>query len=202
MPAQAKRPAQAKGPAQAKRPRPAELGPQPENPQQLIIDGAVVENAWRLLPQAEDDVEITPEALAPGRVILPYKLWRSLRDGLAERAHEIGVWLDSDEGAELLGADAEALPLVAVHFPAFADGRGFTTGRLLRERYGFDGELRAVGAFMRDQLTYLRRCGFNAFAYEGQQPLTGLLESLQDFSDSYQAAVDQSLPLFRRRGLA
>ncbi|SHE68503.1 Uncharacterized conserved protein, DUF934 family [Microbulbifer donghaiensis] len=182
-------------------PKPAN-SPQPENPAQVIIDGAVIENAWRLLPQADDDVEITADSLAPGNVILPYKLWRSLRDDLAERAHEIGVWLDSDESAELLGEDAKSLPLIAVHFPAFADGRGFSTGRLLRERYGFEGELRAVGAFMRDQLTYLRRCGFNAYAYEGQQPLAGLLESLRDFSDSYQAALDQPLPLFRRRGLA
>ncbi|SDZ83568.1 DUF934 domain-containing protein [Microbulbifer marinus] len=188
-------------PAQAKKPKPAKLGPQPENPAQVIIDDAVAENVWRLLPQAEGDVEITGESLASGNVILPYKLWHNLRDELAERAHEIGVWLDSDESAELLGEDAKALPLIAVHFPAFADGRGFTTGRLLRERYGFDGELRAVGAFMRDQLTYLRRCGFNAFAYEGQQSLENLLESLHDFSDSYQAALDQPLPMFRRRAV-
>ncbi len=189
-------------PAQAKRPKPANLGPQPANPAELIIDGTVATNEWRLLPQNDGETEITAESLAPGQVILPYAIWKALKGDLAGRKSEIGVWLDSDESADLVGEDAKKLPLIAVHFPAFADGRGFTAGRLLRERYGFAGELRAVGAFMRDQLTYLRRCGFNAFAYEGQQSLANLLESLHDFSDSYQAALDQPLPMFRRRALA
>ncbi|WP_193164441.1 DUF934 domain-containing protein [Microbulbifer hainanensis] len=180
-------------------PKPAELGPQPANPEQLIVDGAVADNEWRLLPRSDDDATISADTLATGKVILPYSLWSDLREDLAGRKNEIGVWLDSDESADLIGDAAAELPLIAVHFPAFADGRGFTAGRLLRERYGFTGELRAVGAYMRDQLTYLHRCGFNAFAYEGEQPLAGLLDSLQDFSESYQAAVDQKLPLFRRR---
>jgi len=183
-------------------PKPANLGPQPANPAELIIDGAVTENEWRLLPQDDGETAITAASLATGKVILPYAIWKALKGDLSGRRAEIGVWLDSDETADLIGRDAKDLPLIAVHFPAFADGRGFTAGRLLRERYGFGGELRAVGAFMRDQLTYLRRCGFNAFAYEGEQPLAGLLDSLQDFSDSYQAGLDQPLPLFRRRGLA
>ena len=177
-------------------------GPQPANPEQLIIDATVVDNQWRLLPQTGDEFALQAESLAPGKVILPYSVWQPLREELSARSNEIGVWLDSDESAELIGEFAASLPLIAVHFPAFADGRGFTTGRLLRERYGYTGELRAVGAFIRDQLTYLRRCGFNAFAYEGEQPLAGLLDSMSDFSDSYQAAADQPLPLFRRRGLA
>ncbi|WP_308367173.1 MULTISPECIES: DUF934 domain-containing protein [unclassified Microbulbifer] len=185
-------------------PKPAssgKAGPQPANPAQLILDGRIAANEWRLLPQTDEEAGITAESLAPGKVILPYSLWQPLRSALAPRKAEIGVWLDSDETADLIGKNAGELPLIAVHFPAFADGRGFTTARLLRERYGYQGELRAVGAFMRDQLTYLRRCGFNAFAYEGEQPLSGLLESLNDFSESYQAAVDQPQPLFRRRGL-
>ncbi|WP_237056725.1 DUF934 domain-containing protein [Microbulbifer sediminum] len=182
-------------------PKPAKTGPQPQNPAQLIRDGRVVRNEWRLLPADDENAAITAEALAPGKVILPLPVWRRLREDLAERGDEIGVWLDSDETADQLGDDAGQLPLVAVHFPAFADGRGFTTGRLLRERYGYTGELRAVGGFIRDQLTYLRRCGFDAFAYEGEEDPAALLSSLRDFSDSYQAAVDESQPIFRRRAL-
>jgi uncharacterized protein (DUF934 family) len=176
-------------------------GPQPANPEQLILDGKVVANEWRLLPLTDEDTQISASALAPGKVILPYSVWQPLRGALQARNNEIGVWLDSDETAGQIGEHAKELPLIAIHFPAFTDGRGFTSARQLRERYGFQGELRAVGAFMRDQLTYLRRCGVNAFAYEGEQPLAGLLESLNDFSESYQAAVDQPLPIFRRRGL-
>ncbi|AMX02453.1 DUF934 domain-containing protein [Microbulbifer thermotolerans] len=174
---------------------------QPANPAELIIDEAIAENQWRLLPQSEEGSEISAETLAPGKVILPFSIWSALKGSLTERASEIGVWLDSDESADLIGTDATTLPLIAVNFPAFTDGRGFTTGRLLRERYGFQGELRAVGAFIRDQLTYLRRCGFNAFAYEGEQPLKKLLDSMYDFSESYQTSVDQPLPMFRRRSL-
>lgn len=177
------------------------VGVQPENPAQLILDGAVADNEWNLLPLG-DEAEITADNLAPGKVILPLSVWLELREDLQERKEEIGVWLDSDETADLVGEYAAELPLIAAHFPAFTDGRGFTLGRLLRERYGFTGEIRAVGNFIRDQLTYLIRCGFNAFAYQGDQPLEGLLESLGDFTDSYQAAVDQPLPIFRRRALA
>ena len=184
-------------------PKPAKkpVGAQPENPQYLILDGTVVENTWRLLPLGGEE-ELSAESLAPGKVILPFSVWRELRDALQARKNDIGVWLDSDETADLIGDYAAELPLIATHFPAFTDGRAFTAGRLLRERYGFTGELRAVGSFIRDQLTYLKRCGFNAFAYQGEQPLSALLESMQDFSDSYQAGVDQPLPIFRRRSLA
>ncbi|WP_444885192.1 DUF934 domain-containing protein [Microbulbifer sp. PSTR4-B] len=69
------------------------------------------------------------------------------------------------------------------------------------ERFGFRGELRAVGDFMGDQLTYLQRCGFSAYAIEGKLLLASLKDSLSDFSSSYQTGTDQSLPMFRRRCL-
>ncbi|WP_226702957.1 DUF934 domain-containing protein [Microbulbifer elongatus] len=177
------------------------IGEQPENPAKLILDGAIVDNQWNLLPLGGEE-EITADNLASGKLILPLSLWLELREQLQDRKEEIGVWLDSDETADLVGEHAAELPLIAAHFPLFTDGRAFTVGRLLRERYGYTGEVRAVGSFIRDQLTYLKRCGFNAFAYQGDQPLEGLLESMADFSDSYQAAADQPRPIFRRRALA
>lgn len=92
----------------------------------------------------------------------------------------------------------DEIPLVMVNFPTFMDGRGFSYARELRER-GYRGELRAVGHFMRDQLTYLRRCGFDAFQMDDESQLEGALQSLGDFSEYYQASIDQPLPLFRRR---
>lgn len=177
-------------------------GPQPQNPAELIIDGAVVANEWHLVPLPEEG-EPPPDAseLAAGKLILPLSLWLPLRRALAPRQREIGVWLDSDESAGAIADYVSALPLIAIHFATFADGRGFTSATLLRRQYGYRGELRATGGFMRDQLTYLRRCGFNAFAFEGDEPQADLLDSLWDFSDSYQAASDQPLPVFRRRSL-
>jgi uncharacterized protein (DUF934 family) len=95
----------------------------------------------------------------------------------------------------------DQLELVVIHFPVFTDGRGFSYGRELRER-GYSGELRAAGHFMRDQLTYLVRCGFDAFQMADDADLEAALSSLEDFSEHYQAAIDKPLPLFRRRGAA
>jgi len=126
-------------------------------------------------------------------------VWIAQKVQLQTRA-DIGVWLDSDEIAESIGEEANRFPVIGVNFPSFMDGRAFSTARLLRERYGFTGELRAVGGFIRDQLCYLRRCGVNAFAFANPEAdLEIAVKSLNDFSEYYQASVDQPLPLFRRR---
>ncbi len=98
----------------------------------------------------------------------------------------------------MLFANLEQIELIVINFPAFTDGRGFSYARHLRER-GYRGELRAGGHFIRDQLTYLRRCGFDAFQMADEPDLEAVLESLSDFTEFYQAADDQPLPLFRRR---
>ena len=90
------------------------------------------------------------------------------------------------------------IDLVAINFPGFMDGRGFTYARELRER-GFSGEIRAVGHFIRDQLTYLTRVGVNAFEPAGDLDLDEAVASLADFSEFYQASTNEPLPLFRRR---
>lgn len=168
----------------------------------LLVDGRVAADQWQLISKAQAG-NITGAAAVPaGKVILPYALWHSLAQELVLRRAQIGVWLDSDESAELLADSAGTLPLIAIHFPIFMDGRGFSSARLLRERYGFTGELRAVGAFMRDQLTFLRRCGINTFVFEGEEPLEVISQSLHDFSDAYQADSDHDLPIFRRRALS
>ena len=99
-------------------------------------------------------------------------------------------------------AVAERLARVArveVHFPKFGDGRGFSIGRLLRERYGYSGELRAVGHITRDHLFFLESCGFDAFELrEGEDPHAALA-AFDDFSESYQASPKRPQPLFRRR---
>src|SRR5882762_6146328 len=88
---------------------------------------------------------------------------------------------------------------VEVNFPKFGDGRGFSIARLLRERYGYRGELRAVGQVGRDQLYYLESCGFDAFLLRDGEDPEEALAAFNDFSESYQASVNQPIPLFRRR---
>jgi uncharacterized protein (DUF934 family) len=95
---------------------------------------------------------------------------------------------------ELVGATR-----VEVNFPKFGDGRGFSIGRLLRERYGYKGELRAVGQITRDHLFFLESCGFNAFELREGEDAAEAIAAFDDFSESYQASPARPVPLFRRR---
>ena len=91
------------------------------------------------------------------------------------------------------------ISVIAIDFPQFTDGRGHSIARLLRERYGFKGEIRAVGEVLRDSLFYLSRCGFDSFVLSDESGPEDALKSLADFSDGFQASVDRPVPLFRRR---
>jgi len=159
----------------------------------LIKNGAIVEDRWALLREAASAADVPPTA-----AIVPLPLWLSARDALRARA-DIGVWLEPAADPDLVAADCPALPLIAVDFPQFTDGRGYSIARLLRERYGFAGELRAIGDVLRDQIYYLAQCGFNAFAVRADRDLDDALKGLADFSDNYQATWRRPVPLFRRR---
>lgn len=160
---------------------------------QLIKQGQLVEDDWLLIEQLPDG-----ETLPTGKLIVPVSLWRNRREELVNREHT-GVWLDSDQAPCCIDDDLQHLDLIAINFPSFADGRGYSYARTLRERYNFQGELRAIGDVLIDQVFYLQRCGFDAFALRPDQDSQAACDSLGTFSDSYQAAIDQPLPLFRRR---
>lgn len=164
----------------------------------LIKDRSIAVNSWRRLESETALVEGLPE----GDLLVSLELWVAHCDRLRAHAGRLGVWLGgSDDPERLVGAFPD-LALIAVHFPSFTDGRGYSTGRLLRSRYGWRGELRAIGDVQRDQLFYLARCGFDAFELREGEDAGRALEAYGDFSDTYQAAVDQPLPLFRRREAA
>src|SRR3954447_19887661 len=88
---------------------------------------------------------------------------------------------------------------VEINFPKFGDGRGYSIARLLRERHGYKGELRAVGEVARDLVFYMAACGFDAFALREGENVDEAIAAFSDFSESYQASVTQPVPLFRRR---
>ena len=159
----------------------------------LTKDRAVVEDRWTLLPDSA-----TPSNVGTSPTIVPLALWLASRDALAAR-NDIGVWLKPADDPDALAADVGRLPLIAVEFPQFGDGRGYSSARLLREKYGFGGELRAIGEILRDQLHYLRQCGFDTFALAPGRNIDEALAAFGDFSDQYQATVAQPLPLFWRR---
>ncbi len=162
----------------------------------IIKQRKVVTDSWRLLkPQADGGEPAIPES---GDIIVSLAVWLDLRNVLLSRPGRLGVWLDGDDEPALIAEDLKNFGVVAVHFPQFTDGRGYSLGRLLRERYGWRGELRAIGDVLRDQLFSMSRVGFNAFATRPDRSIEDALKGLSDFSETYQASVDQKLPLFRR----
>jgi len=160
----------------------------------LIKDRAVTADTWALLRTAASLADL-PEN---GSVIVPLKLWLQQRVTLSARGN-VGVWLAPTDDPAMLADDIATLPLIAVDFPQFTDGRGYSTARLLREKYAFKAELRAVGDVLRDQLYYLAASGFNAFALHADRDPQEALKAFGDFSDNYQATVAQPLPHFSRR---
>jgi len=132
-------------------------------------------------------------------VIVPFALWASERDTLSIRLGRIGVWLATDADPASIAPDLARFDVIAVRFASFTDGRGYSLARLLRERHGYRGELRAIGDVLRDQLCYLSRCGFDAFALRADQNPEQALSAFDDFSEAYQTSVERPDPLFRRR---
>jgi len=157
----------------------------------LIDTGQRIDDRWTLV---RDTVE--PQALPAGPVIVNLETWLEHRETLVARA-DVAVWLGPADDPDALAGDTSALPLVAVDFPKFSDGRGYSTGRLLRDRYKFAGELRAIGDVLRDQLYYLHQCGFDAFALRDDQDVDTALSAFRDFRDGYQLTVRRT-PIFRR----
>lgn len=115
---------------------------------------------------------------------------------------DVGVWLAPEDEPGRLAPFTSGLQLIAVEFPVFKDGRGFSSANLLRTRYGFRGDLRAIGDILIDQLFYLRRVGFTSFALRVDQDPDTAVAALRTFTDVYQASVDQPLPYFRRRAVS
>jgi uncharacterized protein (DUF934 family) len=139
------------------------------------------------------------ELPAQGDVIVSLDRYRELRTALQARGTKVGVRLRSDQEAKLVADLLPELAVVAIEFPGFKDGRGYTTARLLRERFGFKGEIRAVGDVLRDQLFYMERCGIDAYELKAGKDIEGALQAFNEFSVTYQGAVDDPRPLFRRR---
>ena len=163
----------------------------------LIKDGQLVTNNWQLLPVDASLDQLL--AMDGSDVIVPLPLWSSATDSIKLRQGKTGVWLDSDEVPASLGQDVNNIPLIALNFPEFKDGRPFSSARELRQRLGYTGEIRAIGDVLRDQLFFMRRCGFDAYVLREDQDVDSALKAFADFHEAYQAAVDQPIPLFRRR---
>jgi uncharacterized protein (DUF934 family) len=160
----------------------------------LIKDGAIVDDDYTLVEPGEHGL-----ALPAGNVLVKLATWLDHKALLLAHAGRKGVLLAPADNAAALAGDVAQLDLIAVDFPAFADGRGYSHAYLLRSRYGYTGELRAVGDVLKDTLYYQQRCGFNSFAVRADRDIEKALSGLRDFSEVYQASADQPRGLFHRR---
>lgn len=161
----------------------------------LIVKQTLTPDRWLWLDESE------PIAGGAAVVVSLTRLLES-QAALSVRPGDLGVVLQPDDDPLTLAGALQRLALIAINFPVFTDGRGYSSARLIRERLGWTGELRAVGDIQRDQIPYLFRVGFDAFALKAGQDADQALSALSDFSEAYQASVVQPLPLFRRRHAA
>jgi uncharacterized protein (DUF934 family) len=163
---------------------------------EIIHQGAVVADDWhvlRLTPETEAAGVNVPE----GPVLVPLEVWLARHAELNLRS-DIGVWLAGSDDPERIAPWLTQLPLVAVDFAKFTDGRGYSLAYLLRSRYGYRGQLRAIGDVLPDQLFFMRRVGFDAFAVRADKNVHQALQTLRPFSDAYQGSWDEAAPAYRR----
>ena len=165
----------------------------------LVKNLEIVDDPWTLIDSSDKGDP------APGEgSILPFEHWTSRAHATTEtraralRSPGVGFWVDGEVDVERICDHLDGASLVAVKFPAFADGRGLSLGVLLRSRCGFTGELRAFGDILPDLAQYLHRSGFDAFVVEDPRAAEVAIASIQSITDHYQASALQPQPAFRR----
>ena len=166
---------------------------------QLIKQGTATVDTWKTLEIAEGE---TPEtvALPAGDIIFPLAVWQARKAEIISCHKRIGLLIQPDERIEDVAADLDYFIVIAVNFPKFFDGRGYSTASLLRQRYKYQGEVRAVGDVLHDQLFYMQRVGFDSYALkDGKDVVVAIEAGFSTFSDAYQASTTQPQPHFRRR---
>lgn len=160
----------------------------------IIKNRKIVDDTWHHVAENSEDTNWPMDD-----IIVPLTFWQQHKDALLVRGTRLGIKLKNTDDVTTITADLPHLAVVALEFPAFADGRAYSQARLLRERHNYQGEIRAIGDVQQDQLFYMSRVGFDAFELRPDKNIEQALNGLTGFSNSYQAAVDNRLPVYRRR---
>ncbi|MHA1572017.1 MAG: DUF934 domain-containing protein [Alphaproteobacteria bacterium] len=161
----------------------------------IIKHSQVIDDPWTTIG--------VKDALPPAHIplIVPLARWQADRAALIARHSPLGLRLAGDQSPETVADDLTYFEVFALEFAAFTDGRAYSYARLLRERYGYSGEIRAVGNVLRDQLIFMRRCGFDAFEIDTTRPkaLAQFQAALSEIDVWYQAGADTETPVYARR---
>ena len=159
--------------------------------QNLINQQSILEDIWQIVVDTESE-------LPQGNILVEAGYWLENQASLTGRS-DIGIYLNGDADLESLQDQLNNFDVIAVNFPAFADGRGYSLARLLKERYNYQGEIRAIGDVLIDQLYFMKRCGFDTYLLKDGLEAEKALQYFATFSDPYQLAYDVQTPLFRRK---
>ena len=161
---------------------------------QVIKHRQIVTDDWQRL------TDIKPgDELPSGKLIMPFAYWQANREKLVALNKQYAVCINGDHETEEVARDLAHFELIALDFPAFKDGRCYTHARLLRERYAYTGELRAVGDVLRDQLFFMERCGIDSFEVRADKDIHDALKAFTEFSVKYQTAADRAVPIYKLR---
>lgn len=163
----------------------------------LLRQGRLAEDAWLAVA---DDAAVPGDAPA----ILSLERWRRDREALSGHNAPLGIRLRSDQSPAIIAEDLPRFGLVVLEFPIFRDGRPFSHARLLRERYRFEGEVRAAGHLLPDQYAFLHRCGVDALEVADPDAEAHWRRAMSEISAAYQPAADRRpwIGQLRRRGRA
>ena len=161
-------------------------------PRKIIKNRAITEDTFIHVHQAS-------ELPAEGDVIIDQAIWSELEPRLKEHQGKVGIKVSGDIEPEVISGYLASVDLIAIDFPVFRDGRGYSLARILRDRMGYEGELRACGDVLRDQMFYMQRCGFNSFEPREDRCIEDALLGLSDFSVTYQADAVEKRPIYQRR---
>jgi len=156
----------------------------------LINHEAVLENNLTVISNIEN-------GLPSGNALVEFNVWLENKDQLDQKEN-ISFYLSGDTDLEQVKPYLGSVSIIGINFPAFADGRGYSLARLLKERYDYKGEVRAIGDVLIDQLYFMKRCGFDTFEIKDNLNPEKALSYLATFAEPYQLAFDKKEPLFRR----
>lgn len=155
----------------------------------LLINREVVADNWTLINEESLD--------QAGDVIVPLALYLENKEALEGREGQLAIQVNGDDDLAVVLESLDKFPLIAVDFPAFRDGRGFSIARLLN-RAGYKGEIRATGDVGRDRIAYMERCGFTAIQISDEIYKDEMLSAFTEVSNYYQSATDDNRAVYHQ----
>lgn len=159
----------------------------------VINNRQIVTDSWQTI-----DDETSGEQLPSGKIIVSLDFWNNHKQTLTARSDVLGITLKPEDDVADIAAYLSNFTMIVLQFPAFRDGRAYSQARNLRQHFGYQGEIRASGNVLRDQLAFMERVGFNSFEIDAHQDMNDAIRAFDEINVKYQASSDEPLPLYKR----